>query len=111
MHTLVRSYMQQKLSFIALSRQQLMTAILAFFTVGVATAFVQPVAGDFGFEIYDIVVNQMIGGPIGYIAAILVVLWGISQIFKQWMIGIMAFVVAGIIIQADTLIQTLGYCI
>lgn len=77
--------------------------------VGVAAAFTAPTAGDLGFEIYDVVVNQMIDGPIGILASVLAFAFGAFSLLRGgYLSGVMS-VVAGIaLFTADDVVQSLG---
>lgn len=76
-----------------------------------AMAFTTPAAGSFGFDVYDIVVNQILGGPIGFVGGVALIVWGGSQVMKNWMITILAIVAGTIIIRAGTLVTSLGVLI
>jgi len=73
-----------------------------------ALAFTTPVAGSFGFDVYDIVVNQILGGPIGFVGGVALIVWGGSQVIKNWVITILAIIAGTIIIRARTLVTSLG---
>lgn len=75
---------------------------------GHAMAFTAPAAGDFGFDIYDIVVNQILGGPIGFIGAVALIVWGATKMVTNWMITIVCIISGTILIRAEALVQTLG---
>ena len=73
-----------------------------------AMAFATPAAGSFGFDVYDIVVNQILGGPIGFVGGVALIVWGGAQVIKNWVITVLAIVAGTIIIRADTLVTSLG---
>lgn len=73
-----------------------------------AQAFVTPAAGSFGYSVYDTVVLKMLGGPLGWVGAALLLVWGIANIMKQWMLTIMCVVGATCIIKITTILTSLG---
>src|SRR5262245_39585842 len=73
-----------------------------------AFAFTTPAAGSFGFDIYDILVNQILLGPIGFCGGIFLIVWGGAQVMKNWVITILSIIAGTIIIRADALVQSLG---
>src|SRR3546814_13058326 len=51
-------------------------------------AFTAPVAGDLGYDIYDIVVNQGDKGPLGFVGGVAAFLFVVSRRLSNIMIGI-----------------------
>ena len=87
---------------------QMWLAVMLSMFAGHAMAFAAPAAGDFGFDIYDIVVNQILGGPIGFIGAVALIVWGATKMMTNWMITIVCIIAGTILIRAEDLVQTLG---
>ncbi|MCB4858263.1 hypothetical protein K7W03_01505 [Sphingobium sp. PNB] len=88
------------------------TALLAIFAaMGIAHAFTAPAAGDLGYDIYDIVVNQGVKGPLGFVGGVAAFLFGVSRLFSNIMIGIPTIVAAVCLIKADSILQTFGMTI
>lgn len=77
----------------------------------VAQAFTAPAAGDLGYDIYDIVVNQGVKGPLGFVGGVAAFLFGVSRLFSNIMIGIPTIVAAVCLIKADSILQTFGMVI
>jgi hypothetical protein len=75
---------------------------------GVAGAFTAPAAGDFGYDVYDIVVNQILNGPIGFIGGVALIVFGATQIMKNWFSTILCIIAGTVLIRADSLVVTLG---
>jgi hypothetical protein len=73
-----------------------------------ALAFTAPSAGDFGYDLYDIVVLKILGGPIGFIGAVALIVWGATKIMTQWMITIACIIAGTILIKAEGIVTTLG---
>lgn len=78
---------------------------------GVAHAFQAPAAGDLGYDIYDIVVNKGVKGPLGFVGGVAAFLFGVSRLFSNIMIGIPTIVAAVCLIKADSILQTFGMVI
>ena len=76
-----------------------------------AHAFTAPVAGDLSYDIYDIVVNQGVKGPLGFVGGVAAFLFGVSRLFSNIMIGIPTIVAAVCLIKADSILQTFGMVI
>jgi len=73
-----------------------------------AYAFAQPQAGDLGYDIYNIVVNQGVKGPLGFVGGVAAFLFGVSRLFSNIMIGIPTIVAAVCLIKADSILLTFG---
>jgi len=73
-----------------------------------AMAFTTPTAGSFGYDIYDIVITKMLAGPLGWVGAAMLLIWGISNIMKQWLITVVCVVGATCIIKITTILTSLG---
>lgn len=89
-------------------------ALFAMFALAgphAAYAFKAPVAGDLGYDIYDIVVNKGVKGPLGFVAGVAAFLFGVSRLFSNIMIGIPTIVAAVCLIKADAILQTFGMVI
>lgn len=86
-------------------------ALAVFATTGVAHAFQAPAAGDLGYDIYDIVVNKGVKGPLGFVGGVAAFLFGVSRLFSNIMIGIPTIVAAVCLIKADSILQTFGMVI
>lgn len=75
---------------------------------GAAHAFTAPAQGDLGYDIYDIVVNKGVKGPLGFVAGVAAFLFGVSRLFSNIMVGIPTIVAAVCLIKSDTILQTFG---
>jgi len=73
-----------------------------------AMAFTAPTAGSFGYDIYDIVITKMLRGPLGWVGAAMLLIWGISQIMNQWLITVVCVIGATCIIKISTILTSLG---
>ena len=100
MHNLVRFGAKNPARVVTLAGLMLMSAI--------ASAFTAPAAGDFGYDVYDIVVNQILNGPIGFIGGVALIVFGATKIMSNWMLTILCIIAGTILIRADDLVVTLG---
>ncbi len=82
--------------------------IVALFISSIAAAFTAPAAGDFGYDVYDIVVNQILNGPIGFIGGLFLIVFGATQIMKNWVMTILCIIAGTVLIRAEALVVTLG---
>jgi hypothetical protein len=78
---------------------------------GAAHAFTAPAAGDLGYDIYDIVVNKGVKGPLGFVGGVAAFLFGVSRLFSNIMVGIPTIVAAVALIKSDSILQTFGMVI
>lgn len=85
-------------------------ALMVLVSTG-AHAFTAPAAGDLGYDIYDIVVNKGVKGPLGFVGGVAAFLFGVSRLFSNVMVGIPTIVAAVCLIKSDTILQTFGMVI
>lgn len=76
-----------------------------------AFAITAPTAGSFAYDVYDVVVLQVLGGPIGFVGGLATIVYGASQLMRSWMVAVLAIVAGTVIIKADTITASLGMLI
>ena len=104
--------MFKKLGSDAVSVAHIGLALAVFAAMsGGAHAFTAPAIGDLGYDIYDIVVNKGVKGPLGFVAGVAAFLFGVSRLFSNVMIGIPTIVAAVCLIKSDAILQTFGMTI
>jgi len=82
---------------------------ITFLVAGGAHAIVAPAAGSLFYDAYDIVINSMLKGAVGFVAAILIFALSIGLFLMQKVVpGIVGIVCAAILIKADTIVTSLG---
>jgi len=82
---------------------------LTFLMAGGAHAITAPATGSLFYDAYDIVVNQMLSGAIGFVAAILIFAMSIGLFLMQKIVpGIVGILCAAILIKAPSIITSLG---
>lgn len=75
----------------------------------VAMAVNQPANGDPFYDVYDIVVNKFLKGPVGFVTAVIAMISGFALGFRQQFIpGIVSVALGVIMIKADSLVTSLG---
>ncbi|WP_068090279.1 hypothetical protein [Novosphingobium rosa] len=96
----------------AASTDLALTGLIATLAIASAAhAFSAPAQGDLGYDIYDIVVNKGVKGPLGFVGGVAAFLFGVSRLFSNIMIGIPTIVAAVCLIKADSILQTFGMVI
>jgi len=94
-------------------RKAFLGIALFLFMVSVASmvhAFAAPAAGSTAYDVYDIFVNQILQGPIGFAASVALIAFGIYMAVAQGAFGvaIMSIIGGGILYRADTIVTSLG---
>jgi hypothetical protein len=83
--------------------------VLTFLMAGGAHAITAPATGTLFYDAYDIVVNDMLKGAFGFVAAILIFALSIGLFLMQKVVpGIVGIVCAAILIKADSIVASLG---
>ena len=86
-----------------------MAATLVLGLSGVASAITAPVAGSFAYDVYDIGVNKILQGPIGFVGGVMAIVIGaIAAIRAQIMLAIPAILGGAVILKADAITTSLG---
>lgn len=83
-------------------------ALLLTFVASTAMAFTAPATGAFGYDVYDIVVNQILNGPIGFIGGVALIVLGVTKIMTNWMLTILCIIAGTMLIRAEDMVVTLG---
>ena len=75
----------------------------------IASAFVAPAAGTFAYTVYDVAVNQMLNGAIGFVGGVAAMAMGaVMAIQQKIMLAIPCILGGAVLLNAETLITTLG---
>ena len=87
----------------------LVLAVFTLLAAGGAHAITAPATGSLFYDAYDVVINSMLKGAVGFVAAILIFALSIGLFLMQKVIpGIVGIVCAAILIKADTIVTSLG---
>lgn len=74
-----------------------------------AQAITAPAVGDFGYDIYDVAVNDILQGPIGFVGGLACIVIGAVFAVKQQFMGAVPCILGGaVIIKGNTIVESLG---
>jgi len=74
-----------------------------------AMAMAVPAAGSFAYDLYDIGVNQILLGPIGFIAGVASMVFAAILAIRQMILPAAGVVLGGaFLLKADSVVQTVG---
>jgi hypothetical protein len=80
-----------------------------FLLPGNALAMAVPAAGSFAYDLYDIGVNQILLGPIGFIAGVACMVFAAILAIRQMILPAAGVVLGGaFLLKADSVVQTIG---
>ncbi len=84
-------------------------AIILFGRFGEAFAITTPATGSFAYDIYDIGVNSILKGPIGFVAGVGAIIFGAIEAIRGQVLGAVPAILGGAaLLKADDIVQTLG---
>lgn len=76
---------------------------------GNAMAMAVPAAGSFAYDLYDIGVNQILLGPIGFVAGVACMVFAAILAIRQMILPAAGVVLGGaFLLKADAVVQTIG---
>jgi hypothetical protein len=71
-----------------------------------------PASGDVAYDVYDIFVNDILKGPIGFTVAVALIAYGVVVSVRGEVVpAILALIAGGVIYKVDTIVKTLGFAI
>jgi hypothetical protein len=74
-----------------------------------AIAMTVPAAGSFAYDLYDIGVNQILLGPIGFVAGVACMVFAAILAIRQMILPAAGVVLGGaFLLKADAVVQTIG---
>ncbi len=74
-----------------------------------AIAMTVPAAGSFAYDLYDIGVNQILLGPIGFVAGVACMVFSAILAIRQMILPAAGVVLGGaFLLKADAVVQTVG---
>ncbi len=86
-----------------------LVALAALVYSGAAEALTTPAAGSFAYDIYDVAVNSILKGPIGFVAGIAAIVLGAVQAIQGKMMMAFPAILGGAgLIKADTIVSSMG---
>jgi hypothetical protein len=85
------------------------TAAVVLGSPELSFAITTPTTGTFAYDLYDIAVNKILKGPVGYVGGVAAMVIGaISLITGRVLMAVPAVLGGAALLKADTLIQGLG---
>lgn len=88
------------------------TAIVAAAAVSTtALAITGPAAGAFGYDLYDVAVNDMIKGAPGFVGGMAGIIVSASKLSQNWLYAGLGVLGSTAVLKADTITTSLGYLI
>ena len=76
---------------------------------GNVMAMAVPAAGSFAYDLYDIGVNQILLGPIGFIAGVACMVFAAILAIRQMILPAAGVVLGGaFLLKADSVVETIG---
>lgn len=100
------------LKALSMKKKAALAVVASGFMASSAMAFTPPAAGSLGFDLYDIVVNQGILGPVGFMAAVIMLVIGAGSLVRGAVLpGIFGIIGAAAVFSADQVVTTLGFVI
>ena len=96
-----------------LYQAKIMTGLAVFLAACLLTAnamaMTVPAAGSFAYDLYDIGVNQILLGPIGFIAGVACMVFAAILAIRQMILPAAGVVLGGaFLLKADSVVQTIG---
>jgi hypothetical protein len=83
--------------------------IILFNFFGEALAVTTPATGSFAYDIYDIGVNSILKGPIGFVGGVGAIIFGSIEAIRGQILGAVPAILGGAaLLKADAIVQTLG---
>lgn len=74
-----------------------------------AFAITAPAAGSFAYDVYDMAVNSILKGPIGFVAGLAAVCFGAALAIQQKIGGAIPALLGGaVLLKADTIVTSMG---
>jgi uncharacterized protein YacL len=97
----------------SLQQAKIITALAVAFVACLlsanAMAMAVPAAGSFAYDLYDIGVNQILLGPIGFVAGVACMVFAAILAIRQMILPAAGVVLGGaFLLKADAVVQTVG---
>lgn len=75
----------------------------------IAAAFTAPTSGSFAYTVYDVAINHMLNGPIGFVGGVAAMALGaVMAIQQRVMLAIPCILGGATLLNAESLVTTLG---
>ena len=96
-----------------MKKEEMVKVVLlaAFMVIAVepsAFAITAPAAGSFAYDVYDMAVNSILKGPIGFVAGLAAVCFGAAMAIQQKIGGAIPALLGGaVLLKADTIVSSM----
>ena len=74
-----------------------------------AFAITGPAKGDFGYDLYDVAVNDMVKGAPGFVGGLAGIIVSASKLSSNWLWAGLGVLGSTAVIKADTITTSLGF--
>jgi hypothetical protein len=92
----------KKVTFLAIITVLLLQTVNVF-------AMATPAAGSFAYDLYDIAVNKILLGPIGFVAGVAAMVFAAILAIRQMILPAAGVILGGaFLLSASTVVQTIG---
>lgn len=99
-------------SFMESRQAKYITAIFMALALGVISqgvfAFSTPSTGSFGYNVYDIAINKIASGPIGFVGGAWLIAMGSTKMNEGWTRALPFILAGSCLIKLDEITQSLG---
>jgi hypothetical protein len=86
-----------------------LVSVIMLGVVQIAQAISAPASGDFAYDLYDIGVNKIVKGPIGFVGGVVAMVAGaIAAIQARIMLALPAILGGAALLKADSIVSSLG---
>ncbi len=82
--------------------------ITVLMIIGDAYAIKAPEKTALAFDLYDVGVNKLLKGPVGFIGGMLGIVLSASQIAKNWLMSALGILGSTALLKADSITTSLG---
>jgi hypothetical protein len=84
-------------------------AVTLLLYAGNALAMTTPATGSFAYDLYDIGVNQILLGPIGFVSGVACMVFAAIMAIRQMLLPAAGVVLGGaFLLKADAVVQSVG---
>ena len=104
----VDSHMQKLRKAMESRQAKLITAFFMALALQGVFAFTTPSTNSFGYNIYDIAINKIASGPIGFVGGAWLIAMGSTKMNEGWTRALPFILAGSCLIKLDEITQSLG---
>ena len=99
----------EEVSWLDLLIVMLIVGIGVFANLPIAHAITSPQQGTFAYSVYDVGVNDILKGPIGFVGGAAAIVYGAIMAVQGRVMGAIPAILGGaVMLKADTIVSSLG---